>query len=104
MIEEENNAPLPEKSKRPKPNMNGEYMIDISPTLDGKVQLYDISVFFEPYNSRERDSKIKRVDWEIHGTTASVYIIDAWKLLTRPMAIQLAKRFIDGNFSSIRLD
>lgn len=92
------------ETKKPKPNMNKEYMIDVVPTNNGGVTIYDISSFLEPYNGWERDNKINSAHHEIHGETASIYIIDAYKMLTRRMAIALAGRFINGDYDTYRLD
>lgn len=84
--------------------MNKEYMIDITPCTDGKITLYDISRYFEPYNGRMRDNKMAMVTHEIHGKTATVYIIDSYKIIDRRQAIILAGRFINGDFNTYRLD
>lgn len=92
------------KTLKPKPNMNEEYMIDITPCSDGKITIYDISIFLTPYNGYQRDKLISRATHEIHGKIKTVYIIDHYNLLNRKQAIKLAERFINGNFNTYRLD
>jgi hypothetical protein len=92
------------ETTKPIPNMNHEYMFSITPNLDGEIGLYDLSRFLEPYNGRERDNKLAVVTHEIHGKTATVYIVDDHKLINRKQAIKLAEKFIDGDFSTYRLD
>ena len=67
---------LPFETKKPSPNKNDEYTFEITPCSDGKITIYDISKFFNPYNGKDRDSMLSRVTHEIHGKTATVYIID----------------------------
>lgn len=92
------------KTVIPKPNMNKEFMLDITPCRDGKINIYDISRYLMPYNGRERDSRLSRVNHEIKGKNATVYIIDHYSLVDRKQAIKLADRFIHGNFDTYRLD
>ena len=89
---------------KPKPNMNMEYMFRIYPVADGKIGLYDISRFFDPYNSRNRDRLLSVVTHEIHGKLCTVYIIDDHRLVNRKNAILLAGKFISGDFDTYRLD
>lgn len=89
---------------KPKPNMNNEFIFDVSPNLNNTIGIYDISRWLVPYNGYERDKLLSRVDHEIHGQTATVYIIDQYQLLDRKQAIKLADRFINGNFDTYRLD
>lgn len=89
---------------KPKPNMNNEYMFRITPCLDGKIGLVDMSRYLEPYNGKDRDRSISKVTHEIHGKTATVYIIDDYEIATRTEAIKLARGFINGNFDTYRLD
>ena len=92
------------KTAKPKPNMNKEYLIDIVPTSDGQISIYDISAYLEPYNGRMRENKIGSAHHEIHGKTATVYIIDSHQIVDRAKAIKLAERFINGDFDTYRLD
>lgn len=95
---------LPFETKKPSPNKNKEYTIIITPCTDGKIQIYDISMFLDVYSGRNRDSQLNRVTHEIHGKTATVYIIDHYELVNRKQAIKLAEKFINGDFDTYRLD
>lgn len=88
----------------PKPNMNKEFMIDITPCKNGVITIYDISKYLSPYNGRDRDNRMSRITHEIHGKTKTVYIIDSYGLVNRKQAIKLAERFINGDFDTHRLD
>ena len=92
------------ETKKPAPNMNREYMIDVTPCTDGKITVYDLSAYLNPYNGIGRDKMIARATHELHGKTATAYIIDEYKILTRLQAIKLSERFINGNFDTYRLD
>lgn len=92
------------KTKAPKPNMNREYVIDITPCTNGKITIYDISRHFPPYNCRTRTNMFARVTHVISGKTADVYVIDDYKILNRKQAINLSARFINGDFDTYRLD
>lgn len=92
------------KTKIPEPNMNNEFIFSVTPTSDKKLSIYDFSQLLPPYNGRGRDNRLKNVSHEIHGKTQTVYIVDRDKVLTRKQAIKLAKRFIDGDFDTYRLD
>jgi len=92
------------ETKKPRPNMNKEYVYDVTPCADGRITLYDLSRYLEPYNGRDRDKMMFRITHEIHGATCSFYIIDDYKILTRKQAIKLADRIINGDFDTYRLD
>lgn len=96
---------MPEvETLKPKPNMNDEYVCDITPNKNNTIGIYDVSRWLVPYNGGERDRLLSRVTHEIHGRKATVYIIDSYNLVNRKQAIKLAERFINGDFDTYRLD
>jgi hypothetical protein len=91
-------------TKKPKPNMNNEHYISVHPLDNQQFSLWDLSHILEPYNGWQRDKLISEANHEIHGKILTVYIRDTQQMLTRKQAINLAGRFINGDYSTYRLD